>query len=84
VSGQAVFGAALVLASLALMTVPKVTLWIGDQTNLRWARWWSEHVYPVPMEGHERNQRFLRWAVPLFLLFLGSMIILDSFVSLQR
>jgi hypothetical protein len=81
-AGLLVLGTSAFAVGLLLGAWPAPIYWLDEQTNVRWARWWSEHVYKV--REHRWRRRVLRWSVVSFLLVFGALLTLDAFFDLQR
>jgi hypothetical protein len=73
-----------VIAGLTAAIRPRIVYWIAEKTNLRWARWWYGGLDDSTMERYRRATAFLRWAIVLFLILFGTLLMLDSLHSLRR
>jgi len=62
-----------------LLLWPKPVYWISDQTNLRAARTRAAKGHTYGIDNYDRSLTALRWAVPLFVILMGTVIMAGGF-----
>ena len=73
-------GACVIAVGVFLFVRPQIVEWLGDQTNLRaakWAAWWRWDEQRE--QGYLRSRRVLTFVAPIFVIIMGIAVMLGGF-----